>query len=130
MPSVYNQVFPLKGEEGAAKGVCLHNGGNAQYRRHANKERYYDHIIRAIVDTGSADTMIEEMTTLIKRMTVDELHIVGDIFDRGPHADVILDHLMTHHHVDVQWGNHDVLWMGAAGRSPVCVATAVKNCVQ
>ncbi len=95
-----------------------------------NKERYYDHIIRAIVDTGSADTMIEEMATLIKRMTVDELHIVGDIFDRGPHADVILDHLMTHHHVDVQWGNHDVLWMGAAAGSPVCVATAVKNCVQ
>ena len=95
-----------------------------------NKERYYDHIIRAIVDTGSADTMIEEMATLIKRMTVDELHIVGDIFDRGPHADVILDHLMTHHHVDVQWGNHDVLWMGAAAGSPACVATAVKNCVQ
>lgn len=95
-----------------------------------NKERYYDNIIRAIVDTGSADTMIEEMATLIKRMTVDELHIVGDIFDRGPHADVILDHLMTHHHVDVQWGNHDVLWMGAAAGSPVCVATAVKNCVQ
>ena len=95
-----------------------------------NKERYYDHIIHAIVDTGSADTMIEEMATLIKRMTVDELHIVGDIFDRGPHADVILDHLMTHHHVDVQWGNHDVLWMGAAAGSPACVATAVKNCVQ
>jgi fructose-1,6-bisphosphatase III len=95
-----------------------------------NKEHYYDNIIRAIVDTGSADTMIEEMATLIKRMTVDELHIVGDIFDRGPHADVILDHLMKHHHVDVQWGNHDVLWMGAAAGSPVCVATAVKNCVQ
>lgn len=95
-----------------------------------NKEKYYDNIIRAIVDTGSADTMIEEMATLIKRMTVDELHIVGDIFDRGPHADVILDHLMTHHHVDVQWGNHDVLWMGAAAGSPACVAAAVKNCVQ
>ena len=95
-----------------------------------NKERYYDHIIRAIVDTQSAYTMITEMANLIKRMTVDELHIVGDIFDRGPHADVILDHLMTHHHVDVQWGNHDVLWMGAAAGSPVCVATAVKNCVQ
>ena len=82
------------------------------------------------MDTQSADTMITEMANLIKRMTVDELHIVGDIFDRGPHADVILDHLMTHHHVDVQWGNHDVLWMGAAAGSPVCVATAVKNCVQ
>ena len=91
-----------------------------------NKERYYDHIIRAIVDTGSADTMIEEMATLIKRMTVDELHIVGDIFDRGPHADVILDHLMTHHHVDVQWGNHDVLWMGAAAGNTACIANVLR----
>ena len=91
-----------------------------------NKERYYDHIIRAIVDTGSADTMIEEMATLIKRMTVDELHIVGDIFDRGPHADVILDHLMTHHHVDVQWGNHDVYWMGAASGSAACICNVIR----
>ena len=95
-----------------------------------NKEKYYDNIIRAVVDTGSADTLITEMSTLIKRTTVDQLHIVGDIFDRGPHADVILDHLMTHHNVDIQWGNHDVLWMGAAAGSAVCVATAVKNCVQ
>ena len=58
------------------------------------------------------------------------LHIVGDIFDRGPHADVILDHLMQHHNVDIQWGNHDVMWMGAAAGSDVCVATAVRNCVQ
>ena len=95
-----------------------------------NRDQYYDNIIRAIIDTGSADTFITEMATLIKRMTVDELHIVGDIFDRGPHADVILDHLMHHHNVDIQWGNHDVMWMGAAAGSEVCVATAVRNCVQ
>ena len=95
-----------------------------------NKDRYYDNIIHAVVKTGMADTLITEMSTLIKRTTVDQLHIVGDIFDRGPHADVILDHLMTHHNVDIQWGNHDVMWMGAAAGSPVCVATAVKNCVQ
>ena len=95
-----------------------------------NQDRYYDNIIRAIIDTGSADTFIMEMATLIKRMTVDVLHIVGDIFDRGPHADVILDHLMQHHNVDIQWGNHDVMWMGAAAGSDVCVATAVRNCVQ
>ena len=95
-----------------------------------NKDQYYDNIIRAIVDTGSADTFIVEMATLIKRMTVDRLHIVGDIFDRGPHADVILDHLMRHHNVDLQWGNHDVLWMGAAAGSPVCVANAVRLSVQ
>ena len=95
-----------------------------------NRDKYYDNIIHAIIDTGVADTFITEMATLIKRMSVDQLHIVGDIFDRGPHADVILDHLLTHHNVDIQWGNHDVMWMGAAAGSDVCVATAVRNCVQ
>lgn len=95
-----------------------------------NKEQYYNNIIDAVVRTESADTFIVELATLIKRMTVDQLHIVGDIFDRGPHADAILDELMRHHNVDIQWGNHDVLWLGAAAGSPLCVATAVKNCLQ
>lgn len=96
----------------------------------SSKEAYYENIIRSIIHTGCAETLIEELCILIKRMVVDTLHIVGDIFDRGPHADVILDHLILHHSVDLQWGNHDVLWMGAAAGSPVCVAAAVKNCVQ
>ena len=95
-----------------------------------NKEQYYSNIIDAVIRTGSADTFIIELATLIKRMTVDQLHIVGDIFDRGPHADDILDNLMTYHDVDIQWGNHEVLWMGAAAGSPACVAVAVKNCLQ
>lgn len=94
-----------------------------------NKEQYYSNIIEAIIGTESADTFIMELSTLIKRMTVDQLHIVGDIFDRGPHADEILDALMRHHNVDIQWGNHDALWLGAASGSPICVATAVKNCL-
>lgn len=98
--------------------------------RDINKEAYYDNILRTAVELGCADTLIEQLCTLIKRMCVDALHIVGDIFDRGPHADVILDRLMEHHSVDLQWGNHDVLWMGAAAGNPACVATAVKNCVQ
>ena len=96
----------------------------------SNKEDYYENIILTIINTGFAETIIEQLCILIKRMVVDTLHIVGDIFDRGPHADIILDHLIKHHSVDLQWGNHDVLWMGAASGSPVCVATAVKNCVQ
>ncbi len=96
----------------------------------SNKEDYYENIIRSIIETGCAETVIEQLCILIKRMVVDTLHIVGDIFDRGPHADIILDHLIQHHSVDLQWGNHDVLWMGAAAGSPACVATAVKNCVQ
>ena len=95
-----------------------------------NKERYYNNIIDAVIKTECAETFIMEFATLIKRMAVDQLHIVGDIFDRGPHADAILDALMQHHNVDIQWGNHDVLWLGAAAGSPVCVAAAVKNCLQ
>lgn len=96
----------------------------------SNKEKYYENIINAIIATGSAETFIMEFAKFIKRMTVDQLHIVGDIFDRGPHADDILDRLMAHHNVDIQWGNHDVLWMGAAAGNMACIATAVKNCVQ
>ncbi len=95
-----------------------------------HKEQYYSNIIDAVIKTDCADTFIVELATLIKRMTVDQLHIVGDIFDRGPHADDILEQLVRHHNVDIQWGNHDVLWMGAAAGSPVCVAIAVKNCLQ
>lgn len=94
------------------------------------KEKYYSNIIDAVIMTGCSDDFVVAFATLIKRMTVDQLHIVGDIFDRGPHADEILDQLMQHHNVDIQWGNHDVLWLGAAAGSPVCVATAVKNCLQ
>ncbi len=120
-----------KGAQGAATGLCLHNGGASQSTGPAhNKHTYYDNIIRSVTDTGMADTLAAELCTFIKRMAVDTLHIVGDIFDRGPHADVILDNLMGHHSVDIQWGNHDVLWMGAAAGSPVCVAIAVKNCIQ
>ena len=95
-----------------------------------DKEAYFDSIVRSIIQTGSADLLIEQLCLFIKRLVVDTLHILGDIFDRGPHADIILDHLIKHHSVDLQWGNHDVLWMGAAAGSPACVATAVKNCVQ
>ena len=69
------------------------------------------------------------MCNLIKRLVVDHLHIVGDIFDRGPRADIIMDLLMEHHSVDIQWGNHDVLWMGAATGSRTCIATVLSNSI-
>ncbi|MDO4567320.1 MAG: fructose-1,6-bisphosphatase [Clostridia bacterium] len=95
-----------------------------------DKEMYYERIITSIISLGRAEDFIVELCSLIKRMAVDQLHIVGDIFDRGPHPDVILDRLIEHHNVDIQWGNHDVLWMGAAAGSPVCVATAIKTSLQ
>ena len=92
-----------------------------------NKEMYYANIIDTIININRAEEFIVALANLIKRMAVDRLHIVGDVFDRGPHADVILDRLMEHHSVDLQWGNHDVLWMGAACGSDVCIAIALKN---
>ncbi len=88
----------------------------------ANKQNYYENIISTIIDIDRADAFIIALAKVIKRLVVDRLHIVGDVYDRGPHADVIMDRLITHHSVDIQWGNHDVLWMGAASGSAACIA--------
>ena len=74
-----------------------------------NKEMYYANIIDTIININRAEEFIVALANLIKRMAVDRLHIVGDVFDRGSHADVILDRLMEHHSVDLQWGNHDAV---------------------
>ncbi len=81
----------------------------------------------SIIENGRADKFIVRLCELIKRLAVDKLHIVGDLFDRGPRPDIILDLLMRHHNVDIQWGNHDVVWMGAAAGSPICICTVLKT---
>lgn len=96
----------------------------------ADRLDYYQKIIASIINLNRAGAFIVALADLIKCMAVDKLHIVGDIFDRGPRADVILDRLMRQHSVDIEWGNHDVLWMGAAAGSEVCIATVIKNCLQ
>ena len=103
----------------------LHRGRNDE-----DRQSYYQSFTSSIINLGCADEFIVSLTEVIKRMTIDTLHIVGDIFDRGPHADSIVKQLMRHHDVDIQWGNHDVLWMGAAAGSLACIATVVKNCLQ
>ncbi len=95
-----------------------------------DKESYYKNIIKTIIEIQRANEFIVALCDLIKRMAVDRLHIVGDIFDRGPHPEIILDRLMEHHSVDIQWGNHDVLWMGAASGSAVCIANVLNNCMR
>ena len=75
----------------------------------ADKRDYYENIINTIIDLGQADRFIEAVSLVIKRMAVDHMHIVGDIFDRGPRADIIMDSLLEYHSVDIQWGNHDIL---------------------
>ncbi len=101
---------------------------NTNYEVH-NKKEYYENIISTIIATDQAENFIINMCRVIKKLVVDHLHIVGDIFDRGPRADIIMDSLIGHHSVDIQWGNHDVLWMGAATGSRTCIATVLNNSI-
>ena len=95
-----------------------------------DKERYYKEILRSIVDVGVADSVIITLCNLIQRLVVDHLHIVGDIYDRGPGPHIIMDKLCEYHSVDVVWGNHDVVWMGAACGNPACIANVIRMSVR
>ena len=90
----------------------------------------YENIISTIIQIGQAADIIEALADVIKALVVDQLHIVGDIFDRGPRADIVMDSLIRAHNVDIQWGNHDVLWMGAASGSRTLVATVLSNSIR
>ena len=92
-----------------------------------NQVAYHQNIIDTLLELDSADAFIEVLAALIKRLAVDHLHIVGDIFDRGPCADRIMDLLMNYHSLDIEWGNHDILWMGAAAGNGACIATVIRN---
>ena len=91
-----------------------------------NQLRYHDTLLDAIVQTGAAEDVIVAMSELIKRLAVERLHIVGDIFDRGSEPARLLDALMEHPNIDIQWGNHDILWLGAAAGSPACIFTVLR----
>ena len=91
-----------------------------------NKEYYYDEIISTILDTGIADRFIRSICRLIRALTIDSLHIIGDIYDRGPRADIIMDELMKMHDTDIQWGNHDISWMGAASGCHALIANVIR----
>ena len=93
------------------------------------KTDYYSNIIAGIIELGNADKFIGAMCSLIQRLAVDHLHIVGDIFDRGNGADKIMDRLGKYHSLDIEWGNHDVLWMGAHFGNRACVCNVIRiNC--
>lgn len=101
---------------------------HAQYDNEYDKQNYYEQIIESIIDLHRADKFIIAISILIKRMAIDHLHIIGDIYDRGPGAPIIMDTLMNFHSIDIQWGNHDVLWMGAACGNESCIANVVRIC--
>ncbi len=94
-----------------------------------DKKDYYENIIDTIIETDQAPSVIIAFATAIKRLTMEHLHIVGDIFDRGPRADIVMDSICETPSVDIQWGNHDILWMGAASGSRTLVATVLSNSI-
>ncbi len=91
-----------------------------------HKDEYYKSIVDNIIEIDRARVFIIEVSKAIQKLVIDRLHIVGDIYDRGPRPDIIMDTLMNYHNVDIQWGNHDILWMGAAAGQKVCVANAIR----
>ena len=102
---------------------------HAQKDEDDNQVRYHNIILDTVIDVDAEDFTIS-LAELIKRLAVDHLHIVGDIFDRGESAEKIIDLLMTHHSLDIEWGNHDILWMGAACGSKACIANVVRNAIK
>ena len=95
-----------------------------------DKNEYYKQITETIIRIGRADAFIIAMSNLIQRLAIARLHIIGDIFDRGPGAAIIMDTLMNHHCVDIQWGNHDIEWMGASCGSLACIANVIRLCAR
>ena len=95
-----------------------------------DKESYYNEIIMTIIRIGRAEEFIIAISSLIQRLVVDHLHIVGDIYDRGPGPHIIMDKLMSYHSLDIQWGNHDVVWMGAAAGQLACIANVIRICAR
>lgn len=95
-----------------------------------NKDKYYQTIISTIIELGYAQELIIALSSLIKKLAVDELHVIGDIYDRGPEPHKIMDLLENYHSVDIEWGNHDILWMGSSLGSNICVSGVITNSVR
>ncbi|MFK3838191.1 fructose-1,6-bisphosphatase [Staphylococcus capitis] len=95
-----------------------------------NKKPYYETLVNQIIELEQSDDLIIGLTYTVQRLVVDHLHVVGDIYDRGPKPDKIMDTLINYHSVDIQWGNHDVLWIGAYAGSKVCLANLLRICAR
>lgn len=95
-----------------------------------NKEAYYEAIVNTIVELGQTENFIIALAELIQSLVIDHLHILGDVYDRGPSPDKIMERLEKYHSFDIQWGNHDIVWMGAAAGQLACIATVVRTCIR
>jgi len=92
----------------------------------SNRHDYYNSIITSIISTGRAEAFITALAAIIPRLSIDHLHVIGDVYDRGPGAHIIMDMLLKHHSLDFQWGNHDIVWMGAAAGSLACICNVIR----
>ena len=101
-----------------------------QQESNYNRQAYYESIITTIIDIGQSAAFIVALAEVIQELAIDRLHIIGDIYDRGPGAHIILDELMKHPSIDIQWGNHDILWMGAAAGNTTCMANVIRICLR
>ena len=99
-------------------------------RHGVDKQAYYAAIVDAVIRTDRGGALVEALCLLIQRLAIERLHIVGDIYDRGPYSHIIMDALMEHHSLDIQWGNHDIVWMGASLGQRGCIAHVVRNCAR
>lgn len=101
-----------------------------QYDETTDKKAYYRQIIKKIIDLGEAERFIEDLAYLTQQFVIDHLHVIGDIYDRGPHPDKIIDSLIDYHSLDIQWGNHDIIWLGAVSGSKACLANVLRICAR
>lgn len=95
-----------------------------------NRQAYYQSIVNTIIEIGRGRAFVEALCELIQRLAIAQLHLIGDVYDRGPGAHIIMDTLMDYHAVDVQWGNHDIVWMGAAAGSEACMTNVIRMCLR
>ncbi len=110
--------------------LCDRRADHGESGSFLDKEAYYDSIVNTIIEIGRAENFIIALAELIQRLVVDHLHVLGDIYDRGPGPHFIMDRLMDYHSLDIQWGNHDVVWMGAAVGQTACMATVIRNSIR
>lgn len=96
----------------------------------SDKEFYYNQIIDSIIKLDRAEAFIIAISNLIQQLVIDHLHIIGDIYDRGPGPHIIMDKLMSYHSIDIEWGNHDIIWMGAACGNPACILNVIRICAR
>ena len=102
----------------------------SENNRVVQKEEYYNQLLDTIIELDRAGDYIIAMAQAIQSLTVTRLHLIGDIFDRGPGPHLIMDYLMNHENVDIQWGNHDIVWMGAASGHMACIANVIRLCAR